>query len=307
LDIVKNLYKISAGNAVRINEVSISDIKTGAYIGKLVKLNDVQFKDGELGKTWANAVAHKTENRDLEDCDGNTILVRTSGYANFAGDVLPELKGSMIAIASSYRGTAQLYVRDVKEVQFNDPRCGQGGGGTVIDPVDSVDEDFASVENYDDVNLENWTNIAVKGSRKWIGKAFQSDKYAQASAYKMTDDAMETWLITPIVKDIASKTLSFKTAKAHWKHLNMPFSVYISTDFDGSNFETATWTELTGLNVADASSADNAWIESGDIDLSAYSRRCENWRRFRWWYHYKPCREHRSRFLFYSRQSRCKS
>ncbi len=82
---------------------------------------------------------------------------------------------------------------------------------------------------------------------------------------------METWLITPPVSNISSKKLSFKTAVAFWNHADTPFGVYISTDFDGSNFETATWTELTGLNVANASSPNHAWVETGDIDLSAYS------------------------------------
>ncbi len=182
LEITYNVNKLSAGNAFSPEEVSISDLKTYTYTGRVVKLNGVEFATSELGKTFADAVGLVTENRSIQDCDDNTVLVRTSGYANFAGELLPEGNGSLIAFVGRYRDDVQLAVRSYNEVQMNSERCdGGGGGGGPVDPVDVVDEDFQSLGNYDEINLTGWTSINVLGDRSWQAKVYDTEKYAQAS------------------------------------------------------------------------------------------------------------------------------
>lgn len=273
LEITYNVLKISAGNTFVPEEVTISDLKTYSYTGQVVKLKDVQFKESELGNTFADAVGLSTENRDIEDCDDNTSIVRTSGYANFAGELLPEGKGSLIAFVGRYRDDVQLAVRTFAEVDMDGERCdGGGGGGTgPVDPVDVVDEDFSTQEDYSDISLDGWTVISAAGDRNWQGKTFDSEVYAQATGYNSGLAEMETWMITPPVTNISEKVLSFKSAKAYWEHsINEPLTILISTDFVGDNFETATWTELD-VNIANESSSDHAWIESGEVDLSSFS------------------------------------
>ena len=240
IEITNNVVKISAGNTVNPIAVTIADVNTGAYIGQLIKLEGVQFKNAELGKTYANAQALVTENRAIEDCNNETII-RTSGYSNFAGDLLPEGNGSIVVVASSYRGTSQLYVRDVNEVLLTGERCGAGGGGGPVDPVAFVNEPFNGVADYTDVAINGWTNVLVSGDRLWQGKTFNTDKYIQASGYNSGLAEMETWLITPPVTNISEKVLSFKSGIAYWEHTNnVPLTVLISTDFVGDNFATAT-------------------------------------------------------------------
>lgn len=274
LEITYNVKKISAGNKFVPEIVNISDLKTYTYTGQVVQLNDVQFMESQLGNTFADAVGLVTENRDLEDCDGNTVIVRTSGYANFAGEPLPEGKGSLIAYVGRYRDDVQLAVRSLAEVDMDGERCdnGGGGGGEPVDPVDVVDEDFQSLDDYDPVYLNGWTNIIVSGDRNWLAQEFSSNIYAQASGYSSGLSEMETWLITPPVTNISEKVLSFKSAIAYWEHEsgNKPMTVLISTDFVGDNFETATWTELN-VTLADQGSGNYDWVESGEVDLSAYS------------------------------------
>jgi len=241
LDITHNVLKISAGNTFTPEEVSIPELKTFSYTGRVVKLNNVQFISSELGETFADADALVTENKDLEDCDKNTVLVRTSGYANFAGELLPEGNGSLIAFVGRYRDDIQLNIRSYNEIMMNGERCnGGGGGGNPIEPVESVNEAFDGVADYTDVAIDGWTNILVSGDRLWQGKTFNTDKYVQASGYNSGLAEMETWLITPPVTNISTKVLSFKSGIAYWEHTtNVP---------------------LTVLRV-----------ESGEVDLSAYS------------------------------------
>lgn len=270
LDITKNVLKLSAGNTVTLPELTLAEINTGAYTGRVAKINGVQFVNSDLGKVFA--VETVNTNRNIEDCDGNSVIVRTSGYANFADKIVPEGNGSMVAFVSIF-STPQLLIRTYDEIDMNGERCnGNGGGGEPVDPVDAVNEAFDGVEDYTDVAIDGWTNILVSGDRLWQGKTFNTDKYVQASGYNSGLSEMETWLITPPVTNISTKVLSFKSGIAYWTHTagNKPMTVLISTDFVGDNFETATWTELN-VNLADENSSNYAWTESGEVDLSNFS------------------------------------
>jgi len=268
LDITYNVLKLSAGNTVTLPELTLADINTGAYTGRVAKINGVQFVNSDLGKIFA--IETVNTNRNIEDCDGNSVIVRTSGYANFADKKVPEGNGSMIAFVSIF-STPQLVIRNYDEINMNGERCGGGGGDNPVDPVDVVNEPFDGVADYTDVAIDGWTNILVSGDRLWQGKTFNTDKYVQASGYNSGLAEMETWLITPPVTNISTKVLSFKSGIAYWEHTtNVPLTVLISTDFVGDNFETATWTELN-VNLANENSSNYAWTESGEVDLSNFS------------------------------------
>ncbi len=277
LKVSENILKLKTDVIIEPELTTIAEIKSNRsyWESRLIKLDSVQFTEAMLGETFADTVNLTTENRDLEDCESNGMIVRTSGYANFAGKLLPEGNGSIVAIETFYASgsnvTDQLIIRNYNEVQLTGTRCGSGGGG-VIEPVAEVNEEFNSVEDYTDVALPGWTNIIVEGNRRWQGKTFSGNKYAQASGYNSNLDAMETWLITPpVINTSGDKILTFKGAIAYWEHLpgNVPMTVMASTDYDGSNFETATWTELSP-NLPDENSANYSWVESGDVSLANF-------------------------------------
>lgn len=257
--------------------VTIPDLLTGNYQGKLVKLNSVQFNSSELGKPYADADA--SANRNLEDCDGNSIIVRTSNYASFAETLVADGNGDFTAIAGDFNGTIQLYIRSLSEVNLTGERCtgggGGGGGGGIITPVDEVDEHFDGAVDYENIAIDGWTNIAVAGDRSWTGKSFSDNKYAQATGYNSGLDDMETWLITPpVVNTSGDKKLTFKSAIAYWSHTgsDVPYTILASTDYDGSNFETANWTDITSMaTLPDAGSSNYSWVESGEISLADFT------------------------------------
>ena len=65
-------------------------------------------------------------NQDLVDCFNNKIIVRNSGYADFANEVLPDKNGTLTAVYSIFRADKQLFIRDTKDVAFDKVRCGGG-------------------------------------------------------------------------------------------------------------------------------------------------------------------------------------
>jgi len=270
VDIDNNIIKQKTQVEIQPKDVLISEINTGNYQSQLVKLNNVQFMESELGKTYADSANKVTKNRMLEDSLGNTIIVRTSGYANFANEPIPEGRGSLIAVVSEYNGDMQLYIRSTDEVLLTNERFENGGGGGNVTPVDEINESFNDAQDYEDIDIEGWSNIIEAGNRKWQGKSFSGNKYAQATGYNSGLDEMISWLITPPINITDEHVLNFNSAKAYWEHqTDDALTVWISNDYDGSDIASATWTQLNAV-VAGQNDPDNDWISSGDISLANY-------------------------------------
>ncbi len=91
----------------------------------LIEIPQVQFAEKELGKTWADP-ANRQKNgyveRTLKDQDGNSLIVRTSSYARFAGHKLPEGNGSAIGLLSFFNETPQLIVLHSSDFSLNGKR-----------------------------------------------------------------------------------------------------------------------------------------------------------------------------------------
>jgi hypothetical protein len=85
----------------------------------IVRLNNVSF-DGGGTKQFAPMVdgVPTTGNVKL-NVNGVKIDVRTSGYANFAGDTVPAGTGSITAILSQYFDNLQITIRRRSDLQFN--------------------------------------------------------------------------------------------------------------------------------------------------------------------------------------------
>lgn len=107
--------------------MTIGQILAGGQQSKLVILDSVQFISSDLGFNFSEETS--TTNRTIEDCNGKSILVRTSNYANFADKPLPQGKGSLVAIVGQFGNTYQLYIRTLAEVFMTGERCTGGGGG----------------------------------------------------------------------------------------------------------------------------------------------------------------------------------
>ncbi len=266
----KQVKKLSSGHVTLPEKATIQQVKSAAWLGRLVKLEEVQFDDDQMGRSWADAMADPpaAANRDLVDCSGKSIIVRTSGYASFAGEILPAGKGSIVGIVTVFNSDYQLVVRDYSEVQMTGNRCGyvpQPQGS----PVESLSQDFESFKDNATIYISGWQNLATAGGRLWLAKLFSGNAYAQATGYNSQLPSMVTWLVTNPVTLSSQKVLSFETAKAYWAHTgdHQPLELLFSTDFNGNNLTTATWTPLTGGRLATKADPDHTFIPSGDILL----------------------------------------
>jgi len=105
-------------------EITIDQLKTDAasmlkYQGRLVRINGVTF--AEAGDVFAvtpvpgNSSTNNT-NRNIVDENGNSLIVRNSGYADFRADILPEGEVDVVGLVGCYGTTWQMYLRSANDV-----------------------------------------------------------------------------------------------------------------------------------------------------------------------------------------------
>lgn len=76
------------------------------YINCYVKIEQVQFVEGEIGLTWSDEGLDT--NRHITDRGGNTLIVRSSGHSVFAQRLLPEGSGYITGVLGYFNGDYQL-------------------------------------------------------------------------------------------------------------------------------------------------------------------------------------------------------
>lgn len=235
--------------------------------GQLVKLENVQFTASDTGLTYADVIGQTTVNRNLENCGGDVVLVRNSGYANFAGLPIPNGKGSIVAVVGQFGQDMQLFIRDLNEVQLSGPRCGQASCA----PALVVNETFSSVVNGADAEVECWLNVFTLGSRKWKGVVNGSELYCEAKPPSF-GGINETWLVSAPMQFTAGTALSFLSALGGaWQHDGL--SVWVSADInltDGTAVANAPWVPVTGLTLAGSGSSVGTWTPSGAVALDPF-------------------------------------
>lgn len=105
----------------KISDLGLSDLNT------LVVLEGIEFS--KVGPNEIFAPPATNVNVDLRDCDNNTIILRNSGFSQFASNVVPSGNGKITAIYNVFGNTKQLFIRNPDDIDFTNARC-NGGGGT---------------------------------------------------------------------------------------------------------------------------------------------------------------------------------
>jgi hypothetical protein len=230
-----------------------------SYQNRLIRLQNIQFVYADTGKTFADAVLQQTVNLYITDCNGNTMIVRTSGYADFAGQIVPAGNGEFVAIYGRFSSDQQLTIRHPYDLKLTGARCG--------DPVIYKDFEDGSVTS------GGWSVQQVTGpSITWevnTQSAVFGNVYGQCSNYLPPNIACDTWLISPSM-DLSgfaaipeSPIFSFESA-CNYSGANL--EVYYSTDYVNGLPATGTWTAVPGVALSPGTWN---WTNSGNINLES--------------------------------------
>ena len=96
----------------------VSKISDAAYMkancGKLMKLRNVTLEDADGVITYAEAT---TTNHAFKGLSSNSLVLRTSNYADFAAKALPQGSVTVTGIFTRYNNTWQILMRTEGDIQ----------------------------------------------------------------------------------------------------------------------------------------------------------------------------------------------
>lgn len=261
-----HLVKQSKDNSIAPKVVTIADLKIpiggiySPYQGQLVQINDVEFICNDICESYANAVSQKDESRTLMDTSGNTLIVRSSGFASFAGVRVAQGKGSIVAVVSQFNTTVQLTLRKLEEVKLTGTRKITCAPCPII----------ILSKNFDDNSITSggWVNQIVTGTYNWTIGTLGGGTYAQISNYAGVNTVSEAWLISPAM-NLSATNSPYLTFNNAWKFTGTALKLFVTTNYTG-NATTTTWTDITSSATWSAGSF--AWTPSGNVSLSAYKQ-----------------------------------
>lgn len=257
----ENLDKIKP---IVLDDISIVNAAPNEYKFKLVQFTGVTFKNGGKG-IFAPETDYGEEY--ITDSHGNTIMIRTSSYANFAGNGLPEGKGNITGILGRYNGTWQLTLRtanDVSDFTGSNEEGGNEGGETPSGETKTIlEETFASSQG--GFTIED-KQLPEGGTYVWKHDTFNDDSYMKASAFiGGSSKPSESWLVSPAI-DLTQVTAATLTFDHTHKFAGTPFENYLTLWITEANTEN--WKQLT----IDKYGTNNDYtFVTSTIDLSAYA------------------------------------
>jgi hypothetical protein len=209
-------------------------------LATLIQLNNYEFGKGDTTSTYADTSAYKnTKNVTIRECGGSSIIIRTSGYANFAGVRPPKGNGSIRAVYTSFGTTRQLLIRDTTDVQFTGARC------------NIFEEDFNSYATTGTAPLviPGWRNIMETGDVPYTLAAFSGSVFPKVSAFgsaALPTTNISTWLISPDINIPTGGAPAFSFTCSR-RYTIGTFKVLVSTNYNGGAPASATWTQLVSV------------------------------------------------------------
>lgn len=180
---------------------ALADVK----INTLVKIENIQFKNSEKGKTYAKETLEGEDykygqNRVLTDADGNELIVRTNNTATFHADKLPELSGSIVGILAKYKEDYQIFIRSTDDVDMTADRFDVAGSGPIQTAIEKVffseysegSGNSKYVEIYNntgaDIDLANYTVRSAPNGGDWADPIDLTGTLANGEVYVICAD-----------------------------------------------------------------------------------------------------------------------
>lgn len=248
------IFKGTVNNVVVPTDVTITGLND-SYQNMLIRIPNVQFIAGDTNKQYAPGVS---QNILLEDCAGNSVIVRTSGYCTFAYDFVPNNNGEFVGIYSYYSPDKQLMIRNTADLKMNGVRCG---------PYAKKDFEDGSMSS------GGWTiQQVVEPGVTWTTGTIGVDvtggtTYGKCSNYYASANHIcETWYISPSF-DLTSGVNPVMTFINACNYSGANVIAKVSSNYVSGDPNAAVWTTLSPT----LSTGSWAWVSSGNLNLSAFN------------------------------------
>lgn len=266
---------------ILVNHLTIPAALNNANLNKLIELDNVQFSDANVGKTYfdANNQIGGATNNTVSDASGNSIVVRISEFATFASKKVPGLNGKIRGVLTKFGTGFQFMVRTENDIMLTNPRVDSAppivGNANVFDAT--LNEPFTSYA----LNLANfpkYINDADFGPRYWQVKTFSSNKYIEMSSFNGTGIPgvpCKTFFMVP-VNFTAASTMTFKKEMRFYRG-EAALKVYYLKSADyvpGSVVDRTKLTDITsgsGFNITYPAigASENSFTSPGTYSIPA--------------------------------------
>jgi hypothetical protein len=189
--VLKSCEEVDENSIVRT--ISIDEI-TDANLNTLVEFNNVQFAEDALGSNFYDVDKDdfNATNHFIEDLSGNVLIFRTSAFADFAKQDVPNNSGTIRGVLTKFNGAYQLFARTFNDINLTEERFEVEFKNNIFfselaDPNNNANGRFIEIYNGDDdtINLNGWTirrytndnttvssSIDLSGSTILQGQAF---------------------------------------------------------------------------------------------------------------------------------------
>lgn len=240
-----------------VHKVTLAQAKNDIYLNTLVELDNVEFTADFANGTYdTNLTDTSDSSTKITDNNNNTLDIRTSRFASFAGSKVPIGNGKIRGVLTKYNSGYQIIIRTERDVKLTNKRVG---------PLYAFKEDFTTT-------FPNWYTFSELGDQVWTAGTFAASSgtqyFAKISGYSSGNVPNVDWLISPKIDLMGfnSATLSFDTAKNFSGVL--PLEVYVSNNYSGTgNPSSATWTKLTNFPL---STGTYTFVNSGELNITPY-------------------------------------
>lgn len=192
------------------------------YINCLVKLENCSFENA--GRNPYSSPSSSTS-ENIKFSDGTALVLRTSNYATFASEILPEGNGTIYGILTVYNTTYQITIRSLDDVKMQSEET--------VHAFDFSNDPFAN----------GWQSINVAGGADWTYRNFQGQRFVSIEDLGAETDS---WLVSPAISNLANYSdISLSFDHRVMSDANVSgMKLYYSTTYTGGAIDESQWTEL---------------------------------------------------------------
>ncbi|RYZ85652.1 MAG: hypothetical protein EOP06_15910 [Proteobacteria bacterium] len=258
-----------------VQHVTLAQAYTNDYLNKLIEIDEVQFGDGSVGRTYfdvdsgGGATNHSLISASIPP-SGSGGIIRFSSFTSFAEEIVPSGSGSIRGVMTRFGSTFQFQVRSLSDIKLDGPRVDAYPpkvGNAIEYPTTFTEnfESYATSTGYNGANFPKYINDAFVGSKYWDVRSFSNNKYAQFSSFN-SNQSNRVFLIFPVTMTPGYK-FSFKTLNGFYN--GNALKVYYSTDYTpGADIAQSTLVDITStfaFSQGNTSGYATTFTNSGDF------------------------------------------
>jgi hypothetical protein len=279
----KNIIKASC---VKVSEedfvkkpANITAAKNNNLLNMLIELDGVQFTDVSNGKNYFDPTVNNlggATNHTIVDASGNTLIVRVSEFASFAGNKVNMKNGKIRGVLTKFGSDFQFMVRNESDIKLTNDRMDfyPAIGGAAATFSGAFTENFETGYTVNQTNFPKYYNDAYVGSRYWQLKTFSTNEYIELTSFGSggTSVTAKGYFFVP-VDFTAANTFTFKEEMRFNQGVALQVYYVSAANYTpGNPINTGTFTNITSsfnITYPATGASENAFNSAGTYNIPA--------------------------------------